>query len=103
MSNPTAPNKRVHRSPEQWQSLVDQFERSGLSQRAFCKETGLPYGTFARWRRRLQADTAVGDAGNKQLFVELLGDKPQHNGSHAWDVELELGDGIMLRLRRQPC
>jgi hypothetical protein len=103
MKESSTPNRRVHRSPEQWQSLVDQFEQSDLSQRAFCQQKRLAYGTFSRWRRRLLARNAESDEQSNPAFVELLGSGTQGNHNSGWDVELQLGEGITLRLRRQPC
>jgi len=37
-----------------WSGLVKAWEGSGLSQAAFCRERGVPAGTFAWWKRRLR-------------------------------------------------
>jgi putative transposase len=96
---------RVHRSSEQWQTIVDQFETSGLSQRAFCQQVGISYGTFTRWRRRLmRADTqqplTMPDA---DLFVEVSAGSGLPVTTPAWDVELQLGPDVVLRLRHPSC
>lgn len=102
MKEPSNASRRIHRSPEQWQSLVDQFEQSGLSQRTFCQQNSLAYGTFARWRRRLLGSNANSDHQANPEFIELL-KGPQHRDKTAWDVELQLGESITLRLRRHSC
>ncbi len=71
------------------------YEAGDSTQRAFCAEHGLAYSTFCYWRRRLRREeTAEGQA---PTLVELpvLAD----SGSGAWRVELDLGDGLVLRLR----
>lgn len=103
MKESSIPNRRVHRSPEQWQALVDQFEQSDLSQREFCQQKRLAYGTFSRWRRRLLARSESSNEQSRPMFVELLESGSPNNAHPTWDVELQLGEGITLRLRRHPC
>ena len=79
----------VVRSEAEWTSIIADFERSGLSQREFCESRELSLKTFGNWRRRL----CLG--GGKGSFVELS--PPAVSG---WDVELDLGDGVVLRVRR---
>ena len=85
-------SKRLVRRPTSaWQEIVSDCEASGLSGAAFCEREGLSYSTFCRWRRRLR------DASEFE-FVPLSGEAVESPG---WDVELELGDGLVLRLRRR--
>ena len=107
MNQPQAkqPPQRIHRSAKQWQILIDQFETSGLSPRAFCQQAGISHGTFSRWRRRLtivdeQPPRAIPKA---DLFVELSAEATPPVATPAWDVELQLGRDVFLRLRYQPC
>ena len=81
----TAP---VVRSEAEWRSIMADFERSGMTQREFCEAGGLSLKTFQNWRGRLGASACAGS------FVEL----PPPDGG--WDVELDLGGGVVLRLRR---
>ncbi len=84
------------RSRSQWARLVSEQRESGLSQRAFCERRGLSISSFTHWRRRLQVD---GDEGiNETGFIELALDPTQ---VEAWDVELTLGAGVVLRVRRR--
>ena len=79
----------VVRSSDEWAGILADFERSGMSQRSFCESRGLSPKTFSNWRSRLAP------GGGKGSFVELA--PPAVSG---WDVELELGDGVVLRVRR---
>ncbi len=93
---------RIRRSPEQWRDLFTSFEQSGQTRERFCTEQGLALSSFDRWRHKLRYDgprgeAVVGDA----LFVELTPDA-ESSVKPAWDVELQLGAGVVLRLRR-PC
>lgn len=43
---------RVRYSPEQKTKVLDLFEQSGMSGKAFAEEHGIKYPTFALWRRQ---------------------------------------------------
>lgn len=103
MNEPGIPRKRrrIRRSEVQWRELVARFEASGQSRAAFCAEQGVVASSFARWWQRLRPaarpETAlVADP----VFVELAAER---DGVTHWDVELELGAGMVLRLRRPGC
>lgn len=84
--------KRIRRTPQQWQQIIDQQSRSGKAARQFCADNDLNYSVFCKWRRKL-------DPGQQAAFVDvssLVAPGP----TPAWDVELDLGSGITLRLRR---
>jgi putative transposase len=84
---------RVRRSRETWQRLVDEHAASGQTQRAFCAERGISLASFGNWKRRLAAE-----AGRDDPWVEVLELTKPHTGG--WDLELDLGAGVCLRLRR---
>ena len=55
-------------------------------------------------RRESAAVSNITPAPASALFVELAQvDKPVAAVSAHWDVELELGSGVVLRLRREAC
>ena len=99
---------RVRRTAAQWRKVVEQFERSGQTRGKFCAANGLALSTFDLWRRKLPA-APVAEARPEPLFVELTPPAPTQTpvgstGTGAWEVELELGAGVVLRLRRAaPC
>ena len=85
------------RTANEWQELVSQFERSGQSRKAFCSSQGLSLSTFDLWRRKLQGTPARREESGESMFVEVAQVEPAR--SLSWDVELELGDGVVLRVR----
>jgi len=90
---------RVRRTAEQWRSLIAEQSESGLSQAAFCKRKRLSLSTFSLWKRRL-AEPGVLAATQKEDEATWI-DLGQLASSRAgWDIELDLGDGVCLRLRR---
>ncbi len=91
---------RIRRSEDEWRELFVRFEHGGQSREHFCADQGLAVSTFSRWRQRMRAqgreDTKV---SSEAVFVELSsGDAPDAVAS-PWNVELQLGKGIFLRLR----
>jgi hypothetical protein len=91
----------VRRSAEQWHELVARFEQSGQSREQFCAERGLALSSFCRWQGKLREEaTTAQAAGGEAIFVQLAADAA--SSLPAWEVELQLGAGVLLRLRR-PC
>ena len=101
------PNKsaQVRRSAEQWRTLMQQFSTSGLTRDRFCKDQGIALSTFDYWRRKLKQQDVPGHQVDTPMFVELSSAPASAPASDSppWDVELQLGDAVILRLRRPAC
>jgi|SRR5690554_199268 len=102
-------SKRRHsRHPAtQWQAWVDEQSRSGLSQQAFCRQTGIPVSSFKLWKRRLagEAPMPYHMAAEPALFAPVSMPTAEENDDaddepRGWEIELDLGDGVCLRFRR---
>lgn len=50
-----------------WAARIDEWKRSGLSQRQYCEENHLALATFGWWRKRLKAQECASSPG----FVEI--------------------------------
>lgn len=85
---------RIRRTPEQWRGILDEFKASGLDRKSFCERNGLRREALRRAELRLGVD-----APTKMPFVEVA--PLAGAASPAWDIELELGDGLVLRLARR--
>lgn len=88
----TVNHYEARRSREQWQQLLDEQRRSGLTQRQFCRSKDISVSSFQNWKRKLT------QTGHDDAWLEV-GQIPLGTAS-GWDIELELGNGVMLRLRR---
>jgi len=86
-------------SAEQWRELIEEQRRSGLSQRAFCRARGLTVSTFYAWKQRLQEAGGARESF-ETLFTPLAGVSAGEHGAPGWEIELDLGAGVVLRLRR---
>jgi hypothetical protein len=88
----------MRRTRRQWSALIEQYAQSAQTQTAFCASRGLPISSFTSALRRAREsgeDVAPADA-----FVPMHVDRVvQPTPSSAWDVELTLGAGIVLRIR----
>ncbi len=102
-TRPTQPKRvRISRTPDQWQSVFDRFEQSGQTRDQFCHGQGISLSSFSRWRTKLQKQTpAKPTPSDSALFTELTS-AVQPAESPAWDIELQLGADVLIRLRR-PC
>ena len=87
----------VKRSPDEWQAIVSRFERSAQGCREFCTAENLAPSTFWWWRRKLGRTGSAGGTVDAAVFVELRDDGL---AAPVWDAELELGGGVVLRVRR---
>ena len=101
------PKQRHSRYPaEQWQAWIDEQSRSGLSQQVFCEQKGLSKSSFQHWKRRLASGTSVtppSSATASPLFAPVSMPATDEAGDQArgWEIELDLGDGVCLRFRRE--
>jgi len=87
------------RTPEQWQQLIEEQTISGLTQKTFCEKHSIRSATFGYWKRKLSADTSMDDRADSSwldlssvLSTECAG---------SWKIELDLGNGVVLRLNQQ--
>ena len=110
MNRADGTRRRARRTAAQWRKLIERFDRSGQSRGKFCAANGLALSTFDLWRRKLgESQTPADEEHPESLFVELTNaTEPSGSrsaaGTGAWEVELELGAGMVLRLRRAaPC
>lgn len=102
MSHPT----HRKRSPEEWQRLIEQQAHSGQSQVTFCADNDLSKTTFQHWKRRLKAKSSASPSlsSSAAMFTPLLeagsGPTTGTDSARGWDIELDLGADICLRIRR---
>jgi len=98
------PQSRIYRSPHQWRDLFSRFEQSGQTRDQFCLEQGVSLSSFSRWRTKLknEGSTPRNLLQKDPVFVELQSEPIQQAATESWDVELQLGADVVLRLRR-PC
>lgn len=85
-------------SAEFWGKTVAEFHQSTLSGAAFCKQRGIAYASFCKWRHKLQSSAAQPEKPTAPAFIDIQSitqSKKQH-----WCIVLKLDDGIELILRQ---
>ena len=94
---------RTRRSRQQWLELVGQHQRSGLSIAEFARQAGVNYQTFFQWCKKspvVENSQAVDITPTVPEFIEIsTGNDSEVKGSD-WLVELDLGNGMQLRVRQ---
>jgi transposase-like protein len=88
---------RVNRTKEQWQTLVNEYEASGLSQQAFCKQHGIATSGLNKWRKRFSKASQC-DFVDITRQLSQAGSQSGAKPDRRWQVELQLGQGLVLRI-----
>jgi transposase-like protein len=112
---------RVVLTASQWQQIIESQQESDLNIKDFCAEQGLSRSSFFKWRRRLGLNGYGSGESNRlsnkrfqsnseeehNIFAEIelssgVSESPAKAAeqSKCWDIELELGDGVCLRIRK---
>ena len=100
----------VQRDAQTWWAIVQRQMEGGLSQVAFCAAEGLSVSSLQNWKRKFvregrisQAQPASAAPWFAELAVSEAGVEPEPAGEpapSAWQIELELGGGVVLRIHR---
>jgi len=83
--------------------IVARYQRSDLTQRAFCAQAGLPISTLQWWLVKARRDTAP---ATPVTFTEVIvpdDARPARGVGLAWAVEIVTRTGVTLRLREPPA
>ena len=91
--------RRVRRSEVEWRELFTRFDESDQTRERFCAEQGVVLSSFIRWWKKLrQSPRSQAAVVQGPVFVELTSEHEPR-----WDLELQLGAGVVLRLMRPGC
>jgi hypothetical protein len=63
-------NKRPRRSDTEWQQLIEQQQRSGLSAHAFCQQQGLTSKTFYKRRQALRQQATATESTERFIKIQ---------------------------------
>lgn len=95
------------RSATEWRALVKAYGKRSCTRPEFCRQHGIAMSTLDWWRKKLDRGmTPCSSSSNSPPVMtplEFLEVTPSRLEAPAWDVELELGSGMVLRLRRSTC
>ena len=77
---------RRQRKRAEWERLVAAYEASDQTRETFCTSHGISASSLTYWRGKLREEPG---------FIELAPAK-----TSGWEIDLGLGEGVVLRLRR---
>lgn len=84
---------RQLRRPEEWAKLIELYDQSGLTQKAFAKREGIKYPTLVAWLGRRRQEALRADSP-RTSFATLRLDAPSVARA---PLEVVLPDGTRLR------
>lgn len=85
----------TRRDRSAWAQLMTQYEAGDLSQRIFCERHGLAYSTFGYWRKQLRQLVDTESQPTSLIELPMFPEGERRD----WRVELDLGKGMVLRLK----
>lgn len=99
--------KRVYRGEAEWREILKQQERSGQNVRSFCRANGISASLFYKASCRYKAEPKSGQGsglGFEELFTHIAseernGESETRSAAFTYRVELDLGNGVCLRIR----
>ena len=91
--------RHKRRSREQWQEIIRRGASSPQSVEAFCAGESVSTASYYLWRKRLRVE-GNGSAEHQSSSAHFVELGPLAAAPSGWDVELELGGEVVLRLRR---
>jgi len=75
-----------------------QYEAGNISQRLFCEQHGIAYSTFSYWRKQLRQSASLEKPSTALVELPMF-PLEQAPDREDWRVELDLGQGVVLRLK----
>jgi hypothetical protein len=91
MAAPQRSAKAVH-----WQQVLEQFQQSGLSVRAFCAERCIAANSFYQWRRKLGDKS--NSSGNAIIPVKLVSASPATATIPCRVIQIITPNGFSIRV-----
>jgi len=85
------------RTRTDWEHLLAAYERREGTREAFCAAAGISVTSLDYWRRKLRGESSSSAPG----FIELPIRGGDNDSALGWEMELALGDGVVLKLSRR--
>jgi len=88
-------NRRPRKTPEQWKSIVSDFEASGQHIDQFCQLNDIAPVTLQKWRRRFSES---GSKKTKPAFTQIAPPESIAASDSSESIRLEIGSSIRLTI-----
>lgn len=83
-----------------WYEHIKNWQRSDLSQRAYCLHAGIKFSSFDYWRRKQRQTNqqeALHESFNNLDVGGFVPIKLKHESQSQWECELEFTNGLRFR------
>jgi hypothetical protein len=77
-------------SREEWNTLIEEYEKSNLTQKEFCEQNNVNLVRFGYYIQRLRKKTKNVTSGKPPSFSQVLLDQPQTVS----EIKIELPNGF---------
>jgi hypothetical protein len=93
--------RNIHRGEQEWQSIMQDFERSALSQEQYCLHHNLAVSTFCKWKKQLNsaASTACSSDFIEIQPEQLIACKPKTDLKARFELAINLSTRFQLNLK----
>jgi hypothetical protein len=81
-------------------ALIEQWQQSGISQKAFCSEHSLTVLKFQYWHKRYKAEK-LPDESNEPSFIKMSVPVAQMHGHSVGQAEVVFPNGIRILLHQE--
>lgn len=78
---------------EYWNHLIREWETSGKSKKAYCRENDLSYWNFICWNGKL-----ANKLENEQPLVRITAEAPQSIKHTHHEIDIILNDNLKIRI-----
>lgn len=89
-------SSRRRLSRDEWARVIDRYRDSGRDVEEFCRARSLKRNRFMHWLETPGGKAQSRPAQGTSAFIEV----PALSGPGGWEIELDPGDSMALRLRR---
>lgn len=89
---------RMHRTPEQRERILDEYERSGVSAPKFAALCGVKYQTFASWLVRRKSRRQSHPKRKRSTRVQWIEASVQSPIASSTGLQLQLPGGVRAQL-----
>ncbi len=95
------PKTKTWRTKTQWKELLEEFASSGLTKSAFCKRHQIASSSLHKWLKYFEGKSAGAEFIDiTEPLAKATSPLPAPKNDSQWQVELELGAGVVLRMRK---
>ena len=91
---------RINRTREQWRTLIEKYRVTDLTHQAFCQQHQVTPSSLYKWRKIFSESSDLSpfvDITQKLASTEVDSVAANH-ATNEWQIELSLGQGMVLRI-----